>query len=204
MGVGLGKNSPVVLSLGKENYEALIQRHGQWVRWRTATVCNCVEDNTFQPDIHCTKCGGRGYLYSNQKKQEIWQSVMIADDTGVIELDPEYEDCTLTKVYGFDGNPYPNATKNGRFILLNTDKLPVKSTYLNIVMNKDLEKTVSSTLVEKIGNGYYRLPELSITRTGIDGIYYRAPCDILSIDKITDGNGREYQAKELRLNMFLY
>ena len=32
MGQGLGKNTPVVLSLGKGNYEALIALHGQWVR----------------------------------------------------------------------------------------------------------------------------------------------------------------------------
>lgn len=43
MGVGLGKNSAVVLSLGKENYEALIERHGQWIRWRVATKCSCVD-----------------------------------------------------------------------------------------------------------------------------------------------------------------
>ena len=28
MGQGLGENSPVVLSLGRGNYEALIKRHG--------------------------------------------------------------------------------------------------------------------------------------------------------------------------------
>ena len=29
MGQGLGKNSPISLSLGKESYEAMIERHGQ-------------------------------------------------------------------------------------------------------------------------------------------------------------------------------
>ena len=57
--MGLGKNSPVILTLGKENYEALIDRHGQWVRWRVATKCPCATKGS--PDIHCRICGGRGY-----------------------------------------------------------------------------------------------------------------------------------------------
>jgi hypothetical protein len=42
MGWGLGRNSPVVLSLGKANFEAMIDRHGQWVRWRVARKCPCL------------------------------------------------------------------------------------------------------------------------------------------------------------------
>ena len=60
MSVGLGRNSPIVLSLGKDNYEALIDRHGQWLRWRIAEKCSCVKGMTMQPDIHCPFCAGRG------------------------------------------------------------------------------------------------------------------------------------------------
>lgn len=67
MGQGLGKNTPVKLSLGKANYEALLSRHGQWIRWKTATKCSCIQYGSMQPDIKCPICKGRGITYSYQK-----------------------------------------------------------------------------------------------------------------------------------------
>ena len=77
MGVGLGRNSPVVLSLGKDNYEALIDRHGQWIRWRIAEKCSCVKGITMQPDIHCKFCAGRGYTYTYLKNMISYSIVMF-------------------------------------------------------------------------------------------------------------------------------
>ena len=65
MAFGLGKDSPVVLSLGKANYEAMILRHGQWVRWRVAKKCPCIKENSADPQ--CPKCGGIGDIYDYQK-----------------------------------------------------------------------------------------------------------------------------------------
>ena len=42
MAAGLGKNSPIQLTLSRENYEALILRHGQYVRWLQANKCTCL------------------------------------------------------------------------------------------------------------------------------------------------------------------
>ena len=69
MGQGLGRNSPVVLTLGKDNYCALIERHGQWTRWRTASKCSCVNSSSMQPDIRCKICSGRGIIYSYQEEE---------------------------------------------------------------------------------------------------------------------------------------
>lgn len=68
MPVGLQRGSPVQLTLSKDNYVALIERHGQWIRWRTAQKCSCVQPGSMQPDIHCKICGGRGYTYTYQKQ----------------------------------------------------------------------------------------------------------------------------------------
>lgn len=98
MGVGLGRNSPVVLTLGKDNYEALIDRHGQWIRWRSASKCSCVTLPSMQPDIHCKICGGRGYTYSFQKTQLRFSTVMLNDiSKGILELNDEFIPFSLKK-----------------------------------------------------------------------------------------------------------
>lgn len=202
MGQGLGKNSPVVLSLGKENYEALISRHGQWVRWRTATKCPCVKSNSMQPDLHCEKCGGRGVIYGFQKKEIVSTSVMILDDSGIVEIPFEFSENKMLKCYDNAGNVYENAVKQDNFIILNSEKLPAKGVYLTVVMEKEILQTLINAECEKIGNGYYKLKCLQVSKNNIDGLFHTAPCDIQSIEKITDANGNIYKVKELRQNCF--
>lgn len=197
---GLGKNSPVILTLGKENYEALIDRHGQWVRWRVATKCPCATKGS--PDIHCRICGGRGYTYSFQKNKIVTQTVMCVDSSGVIELDSEYESCNLKRVYDSNGNEYPNAEKQGLYLLLNSSELPIKGSYVTAVMTDAILHTVESADCEKIGAGYYRVKGLRSAKTNIEGLYHSVPGDIESIGKIIDANGVEYTAKELRQDTF--
>lgn len=202
MGQGLGKNSPVVLSLGKENYEALIDRHGQWTRWRVATKCTCVKKNSMQPDIHCNKCGGLGVVYGYQKNKIVTTTVMVTDDTGIIEIDSEYTNSLLVKVYDNSGVVYENADKVGNFINLNTISLPCKGVYINVVMTETVLKSLESAETDSIGCGYYRVKGLKSYKNSINGLYHSAPADIISIGTITDANGRTYTAQELRQDCF--
>lgn len=198
MGTGLGKNSPVQLELGKENYEALIGRHGQWVRWRTAAKCPCVKENSMQPDIHCPKCGGLGVIYDCQKKAVVSQTVMVRDISGIIELDAEFENCPLTKCYDNAGRIYENATKTGTFVMLNTPVLPVKGTYVTAVMVQDIMQTVESTTAESTGSGYYRVSGLRSSRMKTEGLFHTAPGDIESIEEVKDEEGNSYEIGEIR------
>lgn len=63
----LGKNSPLssILTLSSENYEALIERHGQRVRWMRADKCPCVLENG-RSDPNCQRCNGNGWNYHFQ------------------------------------------------------------------------------------------------------------------------------------------
>ena len=198
MGQGLGKNSPVQLELGKENYEALIQRHGQWVRWRVATKCPCVKENSMQPDIHCKKCGGLGVIYGYQKKAVVSQTVMIRDSSGMIELDAEFVDCPLTKCYDNSGRVYENATKAGSFVMLNTPLLPVKGVYVTAVMEQDILQTVETTTAVSVGSGYYRVMGLRSSRMKTEGLFHTAPGDIESVEEVKDIDGNTYEIGEIR------
>lgn len=187
MGQGLSRNSPVQLSLERDNYEALIERHGQWVRWRVATKCPCVKPNTMQPDIHCKKCKGNGVTYGYQDKAIVTQTVMIKDSSGIIELDAENTDNPLIKVYDNSGRTYPNATKTGNYIMLNEAELPIKGVYVTAVMTKAVLQTVENAVCNAVGNGFYRVEGLRSSRTNIEGLYHNVPGDIEAIEEVTDG-----------------
>jgi len=198
MGQGLSKNSPVQLELGKENYEALIERHGQWVRWRVASKCPCIKANTQQPDIHCKKCGGLGVLYGYQKQATVSQTVMVCDSSGIIELDGAFIDCLLTRCYDNAGHIYENAKKTGTFVMLNTENLPSKGVYVTAIMTATVLKTVEHTQAESIGNGYYRVVGLRSSRTKTEGLYHTVPGDIEHIGTVHDTEGNTYEVGEIR------
>ena len=202
MGQGLGKNSPVQLNLGKENYEALISRHGQWVRWRVASKCPCVRSDTQQPDIHCEKCGGTGITFGYQKKAIVSQTVMIRDNSGIIEIDNLYSDCELLKCYDNSGVRYDNATKTGNFVMLNTATLPVKGVYVTVVLSQDVLKSITKAECKSLGNGFYKVEGLTVSRTNIDGLYHTAPGDIESIESVFDDEGNVFEVLEKRLDTF--
>ena len=199
MGVGLGENSPVVLSLGRANYEALIKRHGQWTRWRTATKCPCVEKTTQQPDPHCERCGGRGFVYGYQDSQLV-QTTASVDDNGLLDIGSDYSEDSLVKVYDQTGKVYSEAEKLDQFINLNTDSF-VRGSYYNVLLERSIAKTIESAVLEDVGGGYFKVPGIESERLNIEGIYYKAPSDVVSIESVTDENGEEFEVEQYRLNL---
>ena len=203
MGVGLNRNSPVRLQLSKDNYVALIERHGQWIRWRIASKCACVKYGSMQPDIRCKICGGRGYTYSYQKDQVNFDVVMEKENSGILQISDRFIDSELVEVYDFDGNRFENAEKLGSFVYLNSENPLKKGVYYNVIVRTNTEKTIDKIEVTKKNDmGYYLIPGLISSQPETDGVYYNASGDIVSIGKIVDSNGIEYKAKEFRLNQF--
>lgn len=202
MGQGLGRNSPVQLSLGKDNYCALLERHGQWIRWRSAAKCSCVKYGTMQPDIRCKICSGRGFTYTYQKDQVCFETVMDKNGKGILTVSDNNSDCELIEVYDINGNRYNNASKFEVFISLNTNALLKKGVYYNIVMRKKTVQELPAAIVKNTGMGYYSVPGLTSQNAKVEGVYYKASGDIISIEKIIDSAGNEYQPTEFRLNQF--
>ena len=202
--VGLGRNTPIQFSLGKDNYEALIERHGQWLRWRIAEKCSCVKPGTMQPDIHCPFCAGRGFTYTYLKNMISYSVVMLFNNDGILELDNtlQIKQAELIEIYDQKGNNYPNAKKNCNYIYLNTQNVPEKGTYFTVVLRKKITQVLASAEAEKNNMGYYTIPELINAKKNVEGLYQTAPSDIINIGKITDAAGIEYKAKEYRLNQF--
>ena len=203
MGVGLGRNSPVKLSFTKDNYEALIERHGQWIRWRVASKCSCTNNNSMQPDVHCKICGGRGFTYSFQKSQVVFDiQPMLNTSEKILQVSERFSDCELVEVYDYNGTRYPDAEKIDNYIYLNTTEKLEKNAYYTIIMRQAITKTLASATAVKGNMGYYTVPGLTTGKPSTDGVYYSVASDIIGIGKITDGAGIEYTPTEFRLNQF--
>jgi hypothetical protein len=123
---------------------------------------------------------------------------MIRDGSGIIELDSEYADCPLTRVYDNSGAEYPNAIKRGSFIMLNASELPCKGVYITAVMTRKVLNSVKNVLFSAVGNNWYRADCLRVSRTKTEGVYHTVPCDIEKITGIKDTAGNEYKAAEIR------
>lgn len=201
MGQGLGKNSSVVLSLGKENYEALISRHGQWMRWRVARRCHCVKCEGGQPDIHCRLCGGLGIVYTAQKELVISQTVLVKDTTGIIEIGSSYEGCVLQQVYDNSGAIYDDVEKAGSFLIFQGRKA-AKGAYITAIMKENVVKKMREARCVYQGGHFWRAEGLTVSKPSIEGLYYTAPSDIQHIGYIRDDDGKEYKASEFREDMF--
>lgn len=84
MPTGLTENSPIQLQLTRENFNALIGRHSQPIRWLVAEKCACIKANR-KVDANCPVCKGKGVYYETPTQSTNVKTVTAPID-GVIEL----------------------------------------------------------------------------------------------------------------------
>ena len=200
MAYGLGKNSPVVIRLGKSNYGALIERHGQWVRWRTARKCPCLTTEN-EPDVHCEKCGGSGDIYDFQKYYNETLSLKVRDN--IIELPEGNADCEILKVYDSKGNEF-NFTKTGNFVEITGGAREAKQNeMIELLIRQSAIKHSDCEVIEKDGNGFYRVSGVETPPSKLEGVYYKAPGDVLKVERLETAEGELVEIKGYRQNMIL-
>lgn len=104
MAYGLTPNSPIQLQLSRENFNAMIGRHGQYIRWMSSQKCPCIKDNR-KVDAGCTICHGSGEIYSTITEcEEIVSAVVeidgyvrVPNNEGIIWIRDSYgNDLTIT------------------------------------------------------------------------------------------------------------
>lgn len=95
---GLSENSPVKLSFERENFNALIGRHSQPIRWLNSEMCPCAGDNLLV-DENCPICNGNEVTYDTPTESERLETLTAPID-GVIEQD------NVIWVRDFSGNEY--------------------------------------------------------------------------------------------------
>lgn len=189
---GLGKNTPIKLTLGKDNYEALLERHGQWVRWRQAAKCSCVTKGN-QPDIRCKTCRGTGYIYSFQESGTETLTLQVMRDK-VIKLPENYENRIIERIYTTQGEDI-SFSRYGQFLKLSDNA--IENDYVTCVAQNNFVSVIEKSTLLELGGGYYTCKECSTVSSG-----YTFPCDIISVDSCTV-NDKELTVKEIRQNMLL-
>ena len=194
MTYGLGFDSPVKLKLGKENYEALIERHGQYVRWRTSIKCACVTGDGNQPDIRCPTCGGTGIIYSYQKDERRINTLPVGKD-GAVTLS-ERSDGDVKAVY-CNGVSVP-FIKYGKFLKLEGVRVGVDD-YVAVETSYSRENAIASVAIVSVGGGFYRVPGCRSEASAIQSVVHTAPGDILSCT-INDDE-KEFEILEFRMDM---
>lgn len=186
MGQGLGKNSPITLSLGKESYEAMIERHGQYVRWRIAKKCPCTSQGN-QPDIHCKKCGGSGDIYDYQTSFISSFRASIVD--GIIELPDDNRDCEVKKIYNYKGFEYP-FEKSDKYIKIDDKNMPLtQGENVDIVFISSLVNRIDKIKATRICKGFYCFNDLQEDASNIEGVYYKIKYDVVSIKNLNTLDG---------------
>jgi hypothetical protein len=198
MGVGLGKNSPIVLSQSRVNFEALIGRHGQYVRWLIAKKCPCVTTEN-EPDIHCEKCGGSGDIYDYQKYYDDTLQLKVRDT--IVELPAENMDCEVLQIFDAYGNEYQFA-KTGAFVeITGGPRVLSQNEIIQLVIRETRVKTLVSAVLERIGNGYYRVPGVETPPSKVEGVYYKAAGDVIAIERVENMAGDPVPVLGYRQNM---
>ena len=76
---GIGEISPIKIKLTRENFNALIGRHAQPIRWLSTDKCSCIGDNQ-RVDESCTICKGKGVIYSTTTESERIETIKASID----------------------------------------------------------------------------------------------------------------------------
>jgi hypothetical protein len=64
-----------------QSFKSLINNHGQLCKVKQALVCPCVAGNHGSPDGNCEICGGKGHLYTYQRR------MLVSDEDTPISYD---------------------------------------------------------------------------------------------------------------------
>jgi hypothetical protein len=181
MSFGLGRNSPVILSQSRENFIALIERHGQWLRWRVAKKCPCVTSSN-RPDIHCKKCGGSGDIYDYQREYDDIFRAVVRDS--IIVIPETHTDSLVLEVYDSKGRRF-EFTRRDNFLLINNKDIP-NNELVDVRVRVPIVKIIEHSMLEKVGGGYYRVPKIVVEPSKIQGVYYRAAGDVISVESLVE------------------
>jgi hypothetical protein len=195
---GLGKNSPIILSQSRSNFEAMITRHGQYVRWRIAKKCTCITPAN-EPDIHCEKCGGSGEIYDYQKFYNDTLRLSVRDN--ILELPAENAACEVLKIYDAYGNEFQSVKLGGFAEITGGPRQLNQNEIVELLIRDTVVKHLESAVLERVGSGYYRVPGVETPPSKLEGVYYRAEGDVIAAERVENSAGEAVEIIGYRQNL---
>ena len=172
---GLGKNSPIQIRLNRQNYHALISRHGQPVRWMKARPCTCIMRNN-RPDPNCNVCGGDGWQY-DYPRSVIESDYARVTEENVITLPDGYHPVAIHAVWDTFGVEYAVDSFSERDIVISGARVPEHYEILEVSFTNSFEIEDGLTGIYQ-GSGVIDVPDL-YTQTP-HGTYPRFITEVVS------------------------
>jgi len=198
MAFGLGKDSPIILSQSRGNFEALIIRHGQWLRWRVAKKCPCITSHN-RANVHCEKCGGSGDIYDYQREyDDIFRAIVRHN---IIPVPDAYVDAKILEIYDARGKRFQHE-RHGNFLRI-TDAEIADNELVDVRIRVPLVKRIENVTLEKAGGGYYRVPGILTEPSKLQGVYHQAAGDVIAVDGLKNADGDGVEVFGFRRDMIL-
>jgi hypothetical protein len=195
-GYGLGKNSPIGLSQSRGNFEALIGRHGQYVRWRIAKKCPCIREETGHPEVRYEKCGSSGEIYDYQKFYTDTLRLSVRDN--IAELPAENADCEVLKIYDAYGNEFQSVKPGGFVEITGGPRRINRNEIVELLIRETTVKRIESAVLERSGSGYYRVPGVETPPSKPEGVYYKAEGDVIGAERVENSAGEAVEITGFR------
>ena len=98
-----------------ELFDSAIMQKGFNVIWEQGMLCSCHDPISGQPDINCTCCKGKGYMYINPKKTRVLvtglKAPRVQDHIGLDDIGSCYITCLTEDNVGYrDKFTFPDFT----------------------------------------------------------------------------------------------
>lgn len=162
-----------------ESYKQALERHGQYVRWYNSFPCFCVSDNG-QPDVSCTRCKGRGYIYYPLK--EIRRVEKTVSFGGKI-IKVEHIIKSINNVLKPNGNIVAVSSFDGVNITL--DSTRIKGEYFVVDYQEELEMSYSGSATME--NKIIVKAEFDPI-SDVNGDFYGEITEVTSLTNVTQDN----------------
>lgn len=88
-----------------DQFDELIRQKGMNVFWEEAMICNCIREDTSQPDFNCSKCKGSGFIYLAPIQTKLITTVLNGKldftNIGMIQAGTAYGTSLSTVLMGY-------------------------------------------------------------------------------------------------------
>jgi hypothetical protein len=138
-------------------------------------------------------------VYDYQKFYNETLRLSVRDN--ILELPAGNAACEVLKVYDAYGNEF-QAVKLGNFVEITDGPRSLNQTEIvELLIRETTVKHVESAVLERIGNGYYRVSGVETPPSKLEGVYYRAAGDVIAVDRVENSAGETVEITGFRQNM---
>jgi hypothetical protein len=119
----------------------------------------------------------------------------------ILELPAENTACDVLKVYDAYGNEF-QAVKLGVFVEITDGPRQLnRNEIVELLIRDTVVKHFESAILDRVGNGYYRIPGVETPPSKLEGVYYRAEGDVTSVERVENNTGETVEVIGFRQNM---